>query len=61
MSDNEIGFNYFTIVKTTELSDGYYRLTISNNYVRTNDVDIILYCIVSPIIGNRVELKMFTI
>lgn len=55
--DKELGFNYFTIVKAVELSEslGYYRITIANNYVRTNDVDVILNCERTPKIGEHIE------
>lgn len=60
-NDKEIGFNYFTIVKTVKLVNGYQRITIKNEYVRTNDIDIILYCFDEPVIGRRIEIKALTV
>ena len=58
--DKEIGFNYFTIVKAVKLVNGYQRITIKNDYVRTNDINIILYCFDDLAIGNRIEIKALT-
>ena len=58
MSVREIAINFFKIVKIKELADSYYRVTIENEYVKTNDIDIIMAFSVAPIEGQRIMLTM---
>jgi len=58
MGDKEIAVNFFTIKNIKELQDGYYRVTLENNYVQTEDIDIILAFSREPKIGEKVQIVM---
>ena len=58
MSNREIAINFFEIKNVKELQNGFYRVTLENKYVRTNDIDIILSFFKDPKVGQKVQIIM---
>ena len=58
MNNKDLGYNYFTIQEVKPIKGDYYRVTISNDYVSTNDINIILSFLEIPKVGQRVEILM---
>lgn len=58
MSDREIAVNFFKITKVRELPEDYFRVTLENQYVGTEDIDIILAFSSRPSVGQRVQVTM---
>lgn len=57
--DKTIAINYFTIKKISKLEkDNYYRVTLENNYILTEDIDIILAFSKVPQINDKVFISM---
>ncbi len=54
----EIAVNFFLITNIRELSEGFYRVTLMNQYVGTEDIDIILSFSSKPEIGQKVQVIM---
>lgn len=58
MSEKEIAVNFFIIKKIRELSDNYYRVTLENQYVGTEDTDLIMAFSTPPEIEQRIQVIM---
>ena len=58
MSDREIAVNFFIIKNVRDLQQGYYRVTLENQYVRTEDTDLVMAFSSVPRIGQKVQLVM---
>lgn len=54
----EIAINFFEITNIKQLPEDYYRVTLKNQYVGTEDIDIILAFSSKPEIGQRVQVTM---
>lgn len=61
MGDKEIGFNYYTIAKVDVLPNDFYRLTIRDDYIRSNDTIIRLNCSKPPVVNSRIEVRALNI
>lgn len=58
MPDREIASNFFVITNIKELKDGFYRVTLKNEYVLCEDTDLILNFYTEPKVGQRVIMKI---
>ena len=54
----EMAVNFFVIRGIKKLPEDYYRVTLENQYVGTNDIDIILAFSSEPEIGQKVQVLM---
>ena len=57
----ELGVNFFKIVKVKSLDQDFYRVTLFNEYVGTNDVDIIMTFEEEPKIDQRIMLIAYEV
>ena len=57
-NEREIAVNFFIIKNVRKLQDGYYRVTLENQYVGTEDTDIIMAFSSIPEVGQKVQLVM---
>ena len=60
MSEREIAVNFFIIKNVRNLQEGYYRVTLENQYVRTNDTDLVMAFSSIPEVGQKVQLVVET-
>ncbi len=60
MGDRYIGGNFFKVVDIKELEQGYARITLENQYVRTNDIVLVLSFNKLPSVGGKVQLDMLS-
>ena len=58
MNEREIAVIFFIIKNVRNLQKDYYRVTLENQYVRTNDTDLVMAFSSVPKIGQKVQLVM---
>jgi len=58
INEREIAVNFFIIKNVKELQDGYFRVTLENQYVGTEDTDLIMAFSSTPETGQKVQLVM---
>jgi hypothetical protein len=59
MSEREIAGNFFIIKKVRALPGAdFYRVTLENQYVGTEDINIVMLFSVTPEAGQKVQVTM---